>query len=162
MSQGMLRLIIYFFIPSTIFSQSLAPSTLGAQGGYDGTKKIVLEWTLGEIFTAIGRPGDQIITQGFLQPALKITPEKKTIQRVVVFYPNPVSEILNIQVQGCADCTYTIALFSRDGLCVMSSAILVGESTAHVDMSNIPPGLYVLKVTAPSATLYESYRIIKK
>jgi hypothetical protein len=161
MSKGMLRLIISLFVPTTIFSQSLAPSTLGAQGGYDQTKKIAMEWTLGEIFTETVRTGDQIITQGFLQSALKVTQEK-TVQPAVAVHPNPVSEILNIQVQGCTDRTYIISLFSRDGVCVMSTSIPAGESTANVDMSNMPPGFYVLRVTAPPATLYESHRIIKK
>lgn len=162
MNKGTLLLIILLFVPTIIFSQSLEPSTLGAQGGYDQTKKIVLEWTLGEIFAETVRPGDQIITQGFLQPVVKITQEKRTTQHAVAVYPNPVSEILNIQVQEHADRAYVISLFSREGVCVMSTSIPAGQSTANVDMRSMPPGLYVLRVIAPPATLYESHRIIKK
>ena len=162
MNKGTLPLIILLFVSTTIFSQSLEPSTLGPQGGFDRAKNIIMEWTLGEMFTETVRPGDQIITQGFIQPALKIEQEKNTVQCAVDVYPNPVSEILKIQVQGCADRAYVISLFSRDGLRVMSTSLPPGESTSDVDMSSLPSGLYLLKVTAPSTSLYESYRIIKK
>ncbi|MEL6658975.1 MAG: T9SS type A sorting domain-containing protein [Bacteroidota bacterium] len=61
----------------------------------------------------------------------------------VLIYPNPVADQLRLQVKFEVDQTYQI--YSPTGQLIVSGELDAGSST--IDLSNIPPGTYVLKIT---------------
>ncbi len=161
MNKRLLQLVIPLLLPPVAFSQSLAPSVVSAQGGYDRSEKIAVEWTLGENLTETGKPGDKVITQGFQQPFLKVRPAKKAARARVAVHPNPVDQLLNIQIKEDSSSTYVASLLRRDGVPMMSVTIPAGQSTTQIDMSSLPSGLYLLRIVTSSGTPYVTYRILK-
>ena len=76
----------------------------------------------------------------------------------VIVYPNPVSDILNVQLSNI-DANTTIQLINMNGQVVTAPIVLL-TSTATVDMSGIESGVYFLKVTSNGATA--EVRLVKQ
>ena len=58
-------LLLFLFISSLSFSQNISLSLVSAQGDFNQTENISLEWTLGEIFIETVNYGSTTFTQGF-------------------------------------------------------------------------------------------------
>ena len=74
----------------------------------------------------------------------------------LLIYPNPASDILNIEFTGTE--TATMSIFNSTGQIVLSGNIQ--EGSASYDISNLSSGFYFIRVSNE----YETYsrQIIKK
>jgi hypothetical protein len=64
-------------------------------------------------------------------------------------YPNPVHEILNINMSAAAAERTTAEVFDMNGrrMLVQSFTVIAGEQTIPLDMSGLGNGSYILKLT---------------
>lgn len=83
-----------------------------------------------------------------LVPISTSSTQQMTNNNLIKTYPNPVSDILQIELPD-----YTIhghlEIFHVDGKLVYSSGI---RTTSHVDVSNWPQAIYIVKITTPEYT----------
>jgi hypothetical protein len=77
---------------------------------------------------------------------------------VLEVYPNPVKDILTIQLMN-VDAGASVELFNLQGSLV-SAPIAVNGSTVNVSMSAFADGVYILKVTSNGAT--QEVRVVKQ
>ena len=101
-------LVMLCSLSTAMRSQDSAPSVISPNGGIAADSHMILEWTIGEVAVQTLRSGDNVYTEGFHQPVLKVEiieqevirprvasedPGDKGTIRVV---PNPVSALLTV------------------------------------------------------------------
>ena len=61
-------------------------------------------------------------------------------------YPNPVSDVLNLQTNAQTTDTYDLQLFDQNGKQVSSERLMIpsGENIAPIQVANLPTGIYSL------------------
>jgi hypothetical protein len=77
----------------------------------------------------------------------------------LVAYPNPTSGILTIESSLTKKETYTIDIINIYGNVIMNQKINVVNGKFDIDMSNVSPGYYLLKIRTDSKVQY--IRVIK-
>ena len=139
-------------------------------GGVNSTGNISLEWTLGEYATGIIYSDENMYTEGFHQPYLKVEPmpeifpilddEESTVQ--VQIFPNPVKSILEIKVQD-KDPLNKVQLILTDlqGKHILQQEVDADLGFQKIDLSDFPSAVYILKCTRKDGTLLKSFKVIK-
>ena len=92
-------LLCNLFLPN-LYSQSADRSVIGTTGESSKTTTMTVNWTLGEPIIQSQQNSDYHLTQGFQQSDIVVTPVAngaETPEIDISVFPNPVSEILNIQ-----------------------------------------------------------------
>jgi hypothetical protein len=145
-------------IPSTI-------SVISAQGGFDKTESISLEWTLGENFIETVSLEDNIFTQGFHQSfssasTLAIDPIPENLFKSVV-YPNPVNSLLNINLTTSEESKYKISLYEITGRFIKQSSVNTKDSSITINVTDLSSGMYILQISNSKGSLIETHKIIK-
>jgi len=160
-------IIMAMIISLSGYSQKLSPSIIPSQGGFDKSEGFILEWTLGENFVETVSLQNQIYTQGFLQPLRKNIIEKKQVQKPVfpydiTIYPNPVNSLLNVFVQADTNPMLRIRMFDITGKSVRPITTYLNSNHITFDVSYLPTGIYIMKITDPAGPTIETFRIVKK
>lgn len=75
----------------------------------------------------------------------------------VMFFPNPVQEHLNIRLTTFSD-DLSVLIYSQLGQSVFSKKLKSVSNT--MDLTNLPSGIYVLKLTSPTAS--KIFKFIKR
>lgn len=75
----------------------------------------------------------------------------------MVFYPNPVKDLLTINLKEGQDAISTITVYDLYGKMVYSKPVGVNESSQVVDLSSLQNGMYLIEVTTKS-----NFKTIKK
>lgn len=90
--------------------QVLVPVASTWQGG-----NYSLSQTVGEPVVAFVSGGNRDLTQGFQQPSMMLNPIVPPQGNGVDVYPNPVSDLLKIEMFGDVSVDYSITVFGIDG-----------------------------------------------
>jgi hypothetical protein len=84
-------------------------------------------------------------------------------ERTIVFYPNPVSDILYVdleRIQNKTSGSYDIRLYNSLGnMCCQEKAT---GGTVEISVSNLPSGIYFLMIYDGSTPKFEAHKIIVK
>jgi PKD repeat protein len=86
------------------------------------------------------------------------TEEQETTKQRFKIYPNPTTECITIETDGNS-VSYKAEIFSISGKIVKAQSQLEVNST--VDLSDLPPGLYLVKITGNKGNIQQE-RIIKQ
>ncbi len=126
-----------------VSAQSLTPQVLASSGDYFTSTNIKLNWTLGEMVTETFITSGNILTQGFQQPnylysSLFETDENKEI----TIYPNPFSDIININTGDYTDLYLQVLDFQGKNLMRKN----IKKSNLQIDFSTLSPGIYFIKI----------------
>jgi hypothetical protein len=81
-------------------------------------------------------------------------------ERTIVFYPNPVSDILYVDVENKTSASYNIRLYDSQGKMVRQTKATGG--TVEFSVSNLPNGVYFLNIYDESISKPETHKIIVK
>lgn len=164
---------IYTFLAAVLFSaaitnaQSLTPTVIASAGDYLSNGSLSLSFTLGEVAVTTLQSTNLILTQGFQQPfELDVgnAVEKKPINWSVKAYPNPVTDILNIRFTIKNTDDYTLQLMDITGKKLQVkklNAVSSGE-IYELDMTDLPPGIYLLNITSMDEKTHQIYKLRKK
>jgi hypothetical protein len=116
------KVIILFLIvfKGNLFSQDLSHQVLVPVAGIAYSSGLSYSQTIGETAVVIINSYDYVLTQGFQQPLVKISKSLPPPGNGVKVYPNPVTDILNIEFFGQKDRTFRIELVTISGIKVMS------------------------------------------
>jgi hypothetical protein len=88
---------------------------------------------------------------------LKIT--LGTASRSMSLYPNPANQILNISLVS-TEMEKIIEVFDLNGKLVMTEKVM--QNNAELDISTLPGGLYLIKVTTKDGTLLSKDKFVKQ
>jgi len=101
--------------------------------------------TIGELVTVTLTGPGEILTQGFLQTGLPKswrTPVENTPDFEMSVFPNPVNDLLVMQVELLQDLQYTL----HDVTGVLIERGLVLNEQTEIDFSYLSPAIYILRV----------------
>jgi len=78
---------------------------------------------------------------------------KRLCNATIEIYPNPVSDLLHIQIIGLLD--YRVELYD-----FLGKLISIGDNSKFVSVKNFPPGTYILKLSDLHSNQYIIQRIV--
>ena len=133
-----------------VFSQDLMPQVLASAGAYGETASgYSLSSTIGEQATETIAGDVSVLTQGFQQPQEVIIIIDNTkdlnIGASVQVFPNPTSDVLNIQVSNEIELT-EYRLINRIGQVLQQE--IVKALPQQLNISGFTEGLYLLELRA--------------
>lgn len=149
----------------SLSGQDIKQQVVAAAGGYDvsGDNSISLSWTLGElvITTVESGGGDIVLTQGFHQTMLVIDAIQKNpeLDVEVSVFPNPTSELVNINFKAPLDGETEIYLHTADGRMIYNGKMMPGELLKQINMNKYPGGTYILRIQ--NGIRINIYKVIK-
>ncbi len=170
MKNPYLLTLVFLFITSSIFSQSIERQLIGVAGENDSGKQILLTWTLGEPFTFydVTLLGDY--KEGYLQPH-DLLQELDKFEPDVNYeflnhfdakvFPNPFNEAFAFQVNHELGEDAQLTFLDYSGKNLMTKVFPAGSLKMHWAMNTYPPGLYILQFTDGSGILRQSFKLLK-
>ena len=159
-----LFLLVTIIFAISIEAQQIKQDVISSAGGYNvsGDGTLSISWTLGETITPtfVSSDGSLILTHGFQQKIVVTTIDENLDNHVnVTIYPNPASEIVNIQFEDPTNSEIEVSLMDGQGRLVMTNYIGVSETSKMINVQYLPSGLYYLKLS--SGKLVNIYKIVK-
>jgi hypothetical protein len=160
-----LCIFVFSIIPKILFSQSIdADAILSSAGNNKVEGYAQISWTLGDFQVKTFKNSDVILTQGFLQSRIIITgiqnPNKTDNAIQMKCFPNPVQNILQIEIAETINEQLILELYSSDGKIMQTKLIQPNDKHAEIDFSLYQHGMYILKAISQNKTMVQSFKIL--
>jgi len=134
-----------------------AQEVISTQGESYSNAAVNIDYTLGEVVTITGTNGIHDLTQGFHQTNWSFAGLEDNVPSYqVIIYPNPTSDILNIQTEIFENVSYK--LYDAQGKIVLQGAISAEHTPVQVNQ--LAPGNYSLTLNKNSQNL-KTFKLIK-
>ncbi|MBK9284065.1 MAG: T9SS type A sorting domain-containing protein [Sphingobacteriaceae bacterium] len=144
-------------------SQTVTPVLLSNDGGFSSLTNGSISWSIGEPVSESYTNGGNITTMGFHQPEIGLnTLIKQQGEEVqILIYPNPVKEILNVNLEGLKAGKYNIDLNDAVGKLIYTTNMEVTESSykLEIKINEAAAGNYFLRVS--NANFLKAVKITK-
>ncbi len=155
--------VLLLFLAGSLSAQQITPYVIASAGDFFSSQNFSVSWTLGEMATeTIG--SDVILTQGFQQPSYSTgtyVPSVTSDQVRLKVYPIPAYNSLTLQVKGNEVIDLNVDLYDALGRKLISAKLEAGTPEFEIDLSQIHPGIYFLKVTTTAGESIKTYQIPK-
>jgi hypothetical protein len=150
MKKGIVCFIVILFCYAICLAQQVVSS-----GGYAVKSDVSINWILGGSLSNI-----PAIDQSSLNQLRKEQLMESEISLKV--YPMPATDFINIEITPVDTGRLILELYNISGVKVLSK-LAVNQPILQVNISNIPSGAYLLKISDPSNDqLFKVGKIIKK
>jgi len=156
---------VLFLLITSLFVLSASGQKLeviASAGGFSTASEIAISWTLGETIIPQFTSADKtiILTHGFQQQLIITTVEEllDALVKVTVF-PNPASEIVNIEFEEPIDCEISLLLLNSQGQLVKTGVIESTTVNKQLNLQYLPAGIYYLKLI--KGKLSNVYKVVK-
>jgi hypothetical protein len=147
----------------SVGAQQIKQQVISSAGGYNvssGTGQISISWTLGETIIPSFTNGGLTLTHGFQGTLIITAVEENILNPVKVnIYPNPTSEIIEIEFDTPVDGEISLFLLDAQGKLVKTDKIEAGTTNKEINMQNFSSGIYYLRLT--KGRLVNVYRVVK-
>lgn len=159
MKKHVLFLIIFSSIEYSP-AQTLSPELTSTSGNTFTNGISQLDWTLGEPLVASLNDGNNLLTQGLHQNNLIITTvENSDADYSLTIFPNPTSDIVQLQSSTSRDENIVMALYNAAGELLLTRYSNL-NIVPQINLSKYSCGSYLLKIE-DRTTKGKSYQIIK-
>jgi hypothetical protein len=155
--------ILILLFPLISFSQTLSPESIFS--ATDNHKEIgyaQISWTLGDCQIRTFKSDNAVITSGFLQSRITITGIEDFMNNEnysIKVFPNPVKDILNIELNQNRQNKIIFKLYSTEGKLLNSKIIESEDKQIELDFTGYNSGLYFLKASTSDNSLIKTFRI---
>ncbi len=159
----MKRLVIILITVKISFS-GISQEIITSSGDHYSNEDIKLSWTIGEGVTEACKKNEIILNQGFQQnfDIILLTSKSDNYKDVIInIYPNPVSEIINIDLSEANDCELRVDMFDTQGKRLFAIKKIKKQQSVQIELSELPAGEYILMVYSKENAINNSYVIIK-
>ena len=154
--------LLPFGVAAMVSAQSISPQVIASAGTHYSNGSAQLSWTIGEPVITTVSNGNNIITQGFHQTLLTVTSveEQSVAGMNVTVYPNPTSDLLNINfVNNLKD--LQMDLFDMSGKLLQARKVGAVESNVQISMSDYARANYLLRVYSIDGSVNYTYKVQK-
>jgi hypothetical protein len=144
--------------------KAFGPTVLSSGGGISKYSEIELEWTLGESFIGIAKNDAHLYTLGFHQPnrlSHQLLYQSDTNESKVSIFPNPVENVLNVQLQLIQQDFVTLKLTDLVGRSISEQSVDGKVTKAEVSVKELSSGAYQLQVLDKNGKRISAFKIIK-
>ena len=134
---------------TVIYSQPLEQIVVGSSGTTYLLNNVQLDWTMGEVFIhSLENPFVQI-TQGFHQPEYNLVSIHEFPKEVgiITLFPNPVKDILKIQITLQKPSEGILELFDQTGKLIWRNGFMGDIIHEDLPVSHLSDGEYLLRVS---------------
>lgn len=162
------------FSTSIVTAQSvqLSPQVIASQGGNFKGTNFEISYTIGELaaVTTITNQGENLaLTQGFHQPDKYSIVDTTSIEFVQALwsaqlYPNPATELINLQISFDKNTRYLVDVFDASGRKVIDSQVLnhmPGLRTYQFNTSSLASGTYLMRLRVEGSDRERSLRFTR-
>jgi hypothetical protein len=120
-----------------------------------------MSFTIGEGVAQTFTGGDKTITQGFQQPNLLVSMinETKDIDFSITAYPNPATDILNLEIGKENVSGLQYLLFDFNGKMLKNNKL--EKSLTEIPFKEMQNGIYIIRISDGTREL-KTFKIIKK
>jgi hypothetical protein len=148
----------------SVGAQQIKQEVIASAGGFNKSadNTLSISWTLGEtiIPTFTSQDGTLILTHGFQQKLIITAIEENLGDPVkVTIYPNPTSEMINIQFETATDKEISLILLDAQGKLVKTDVIETSVINKTVNLQDLPAGVYYVRLT--KGKLVNVYKVVK-
>jgi hypothetical protein len=159
-----LLILFIMLLTLSVGAQQIKQEVIASAGGFNvaSDNSISISWTLGEtiIPTFTSQDGSLILTHGFQQKVLITTVAENILNPVqVVVFPNPASELINIEFDTPTDGEISLFLLDTQGKLVKTEKIEAATTNKQINMQDLPSGIYYLRLT--KGKLVNVYKVVK-
>jgi hypothetical protein len=145
--------ILILFIRIGGQSQSLVNTT----GNTIVSNSYQIEYSVGEISITTLAGSSNFITQGLLQPTLKvINPDCQIINEPLQNFPNPTRD--KLRLVGQFDWITGYHIYAADGKLVRVASFI----NNYIDISNLPAATYFIKLYPACDNKYKVLKVVKQ
>lgn len=151
-------------------AQSISPFTINSMGGTATINNNIYDWSFAEMtLVSTSSTDNLIVTQGVLQnrgdsAANSVNNPTAALQKILI-YPNPAQDILYFESDYKTASKLNYMLIDIAGKTIISKEVNVtsGSSKQDIDLTTLPKGIYVLKITAirENKPFVQSYKVQK-
>ncbi len=155
----MKKLLLFFLITTTGYSQSISKQVIGAAGKTLSNSNIKVSYTVGESVVGIMTAGGNQLGNGYY-PALNLqalSVEDNVLDVQLRVYPNPTSQSLYVSHPEIN--SFVITIVDLNGKQLYSGTINKEEP---LDISNYTQGMYLVTIENTTTNKKNTYKIIKK
>lgn len=148
---------LYLFILLYLFIKpASAQQVVNTSGNTIKSADYSIEYSVGEIAITTFSSANNFITQGLLQPSLKIiNPDCSIINQSFQYFPSPTYDKLRLVGQSNWIDAYQV--FATDGKLVRSVKFYNNE----IDLSNLAGGIYFVRLLPGCDNNYKTLKIFK-
>jgi hypothetical protein len=155
----MKKLLFFFLITATSYSQSISKQVIGAAGKTQSNGNSKLSWTVGEPVVGLMTAGGNQLGNGYY-PALNLqalSVEDNVLDVQLRVYPNPTSQSLYLSHPDMN--SFGITIVDLNGKQLYSGTISKEEP---LDVSGYTQGMYMVTIENTATNKKNTYKIIKK
>ena len=135
---------------------------IASAGGYNVNGALSISWTLGEtiIPTFTSQDGSLILAHGFQQKLIITAVEENLdLQVKIKVFPNPASEVVNIQFEEPVDGEIDVAILDSQGKLIKRETIEYAMVEKQINLQDFPAGIYYIRLT--KGKLVNVYKVVK-
>ncbi len=156
-----LTIVSIVALPYLGMAQSISPEVIASAGEHFDNGTTQLSWTLGEVVIDTYDNGTNIVTQGFHQTQLTVTSVEENLAEIRLnMYPNPTSEVLNIDL-GNNEIDIEIKVFDMSGKLIHSDKIEAYQTKYVVPMNLVATGNYLVQMQSVDGKMNATHKVIK-
>ncbi|HOO09756.1 MAG TPA: T9SS type A sorting domain-containing protein [Cyclobacteriaceae bacterium] len=152
--------ILCFAMFLNIKAQTFQSSVIGSTGGNFRSPSGSMAWTIGEIMTETYAQAPGYLTQGFHQPSKIIVTYLEEENSKLTIYPNPVRDLLFVEIEGAED--HAVELYNFQGQKLVNVKVS-GKSSGPIliDMQGYSVAMYLLRVINLKNRAAHNVKIVK-
>jgi len=161
MKQNKVKLIVILLLAIS-FAGLQAQEAITTTGGNASGSGGSVSYSVGQVVYTTNTGTTGSVAQGVQQPfdiaVVTGLEEAKGITLQYSAYPNPVTDVLTLRIEGEVKTQYAVSLYDVNGICVVIKKISDVETS--IDMKNLVRATYFLRVTDSSKEV-KTFKIIK-
>jgi hypothetical protein len=154
--ESLLVLVLLLGLPSLLFCQTFHHQMISSQGAsVTTTTGLKVNQTIGQQSVIGNSTGGIVVQQGYQQSfwQSRLSNSVNLIKDIKI-YPNPVSDILNINFTNIPNTPLNVILFDVRGRLIYSQNHNIENSRLTLDVSKFRMGLYLVHLKGASVDYY--------
>ena len=160
------KVLILFLLSiwTDLNGQQLSHQVLVPCAGITTAGSLNYSHTIGETAVEVVEGSGFVLTQGFQQPAIKLTVVPPHEGTGVDVYPNPATDFVNIRLFGDAARNFRIEMINITGRIVSSMTLDFITKYYHIqqlDVSRLTNGFYFVRITSDDSKINRIFKIEK-
>jgi hypothetical protein len=147
-----------------LLSQSLSHQVIVPVAGLQSSGKVHYSQTAGEAAVSVIGCSEYVFTQGFQQPGVIIKKETPPSGNGVKVYPNPVTDIVTIELFGSGSRTFLIDFFNISGTIIRTEKFEFNDQywlCQPFQVENYSKGLFLIRILSTDGLINRTFKIEK-
>lgn len=158
-----LLIVGMFLLPYICFSQTHTPNvTVSSGGDFKLIGYAQISWTLGDFQTETYSKNELILTQGFLQSNLYVE-DPVSFEEIddveIKVFPNPVKDILNIQINTEGNQKILWELINQNGS-VIETSKQYNSKNSKINFTSYKSGIYFVRTFSKNGGYLKVFKVV--